>query len=349
MAAPLQPDQRALLQLLCERGQNYSDIAELLGTTPEEARDRARGALTTLGGADPDAEVNLTDYLLGQADPIGRADAVRYLQAEPEAHDLATRIEEALREIAPDANLPKLPEPRGRARRAAVPASDSPSSAPARTGSEHDGPDGPRTSRQTRMIAAIAAGGLILLIAILAIAGVFGGDDGESGSTASAGTDETTATTGADDPIVDVDLQPAGDTGVAGTASFGIVDDTQPYVDLEVQGLDPKLAKDETYLFWLILGETGGYPIPQPLTPDQNGTFSGRLAIPQAEALVASRATNVRVSLTSRGELAGVIETAVDQEAPIVPFTGELLAEGEIPVVRESDGQVPAPAPGQGG
>ena len=36
-----------------------------------------RGALTALGGVDPDRNVGITDYLLGQADPIGRADAVR--------------------------------------------------------------------------------------------------------------------------------------------------------------------------------------------------------------------------------------------------------------------------------
>src|SRR5215210_6314847 len=104
---PLPGDQRALLQLLCERGQSYEDIAGLLGGTPAEVRERARAALTELGGGDPDSEVGLTDYLLGQADPIGRADAVRHLQADPEALDLASRIETSLRLIAPAAKLPK--------------------------------------------------------------------------------------------------------------------------------------------------------------------------------------------------------------------------------------------------
>ncbi|KAA0271772.1 MAG: hypothetical protein EDQ89_09685, partial [Acidobacteria bacterium] len=72
----LQGDQRALLQLLCERGQSYEDIAGLLGGSAEEVRNRARAALREIGGADPDADVALTDFLLGQADPIGRADAI---------------------------------------------------------------------------------------------------------------------------------------------------------------------------------------------------------------------------------------------------------------------------------
>ena len=76
-------DQQAMLQLLLERGQSYEDIAQLLGQDEAEVRARARAALTELGGADPDRNVGLTDYLLGQADPIGRADAVRHLRDDP--------------------------------------------------------------------------------------------------------------------------------------------------------------------------------------------------------------------------------------------------------------------------
>jgi hypothetical protein len=78
-------EQRALLQLLLEGGQGYDDIGSLLGIGPDEVRSRARKALTEIGGADPDAQVGLSDFLLGQADPIGRADAIRHLQADPDA------------------------------------------------------------------------------------------------------------------------------------------------------------------------------------------------------------------------------------------------------------------------
>src|SRR5919106_6798638 len=106
---PLSADQRAMLQLLLERGQSYEDIASVLGVGVDEVRVRARAALTELGGTDPDAEVGLTDYVLGQADPIGRADAVRELQANPESRRLAEGLVERLRELAPDARLPELP------------------------------------------------------------------------------------------------------------------------------------------------------------------------------------------------------------------------------------------------
>src|SRR3954452_8921193 len=102
-------DQRATLQLLLERGKSYGDLAQLLGQPEDEVRSRARGALTELGGADPDRNVGLTDYLLGQADPIGRADAVRHLRDDPGDRALAERVLEALAEVAPGAEVPRLP------------------------------------------------------------------------------------------------------------------------------------------------------------------------------------------------------------------------------------------------
>ena len=105
-------EQRSLLQLLLG-GQGYDDIGSLLGTSADEVRERARAALTEIGGADPDSDLALTDYLLGKADPIGRADAVRHLQNDPEANAMAQSIVGQLRLLAPGAELPEIPDPRG--------------------------------------------------------------------------------------------------------------------------------------------------------------------------------------------------------------------------------------------
>ncbi len=110
----LSPDQRAMLELLLGRGQTYSDLASLLDVPEPEVRARARAALTELAGADPDRNVGLTDYLLGQADPIGRADAARHLKEDPADHRLASGLAASLQLIVPTAQLPKLPaEPGG--------------------------------------------------------------------------------------------------------------------------------------------------------------------------------------------------------------------------------------------
>lgn len=337
---PLRGEQRALLQLLCERGQSYEDISGLLGKTPDEVREDARGALQEIGGADPDAHVGLTDYLLGQADPIGRADATRYLQSNPETLDLAKRIESGLLLVAPEANLPKLPEPRGKRARAAMPAagevdSDDRESRAVPLG----GGSGERSGSQGRLIAIIAGAGVILIIAILAISGVFSGDD----SSASGSGDETTATTA--DPadatrnVTTVNLDPVDGSGVAGSAKFGIANQSQLFVDVNLKGLvAPK--RGDALLVWLMVGPAGGYPINNPvetpIAPDQNGNFSGSIAVPSAIALtVGDQATSVKVSSSSIKDIAKAAQAAAQSQAPILGFQGQELASGDIPLAND--------------
>ena len=117
-----------MLQLLLERGQSYADLASLLGVDEAGVRARARAALTELAGADPDRNVGLTDYLLGQADPIGRADAVRHLKDDPHDLELATELTQKLRLVAPAG---RAAPPAGRGVAAPAPASAAPCSRPA--------------------------------------------------------------------------------------------------------------------------------------------------------------------------------------------------------------------------
>ncbi|MEZ5073702.1 MAG: hypothetical protein R2691_02570 [Solirubrobacterales bacterium] len=322
----LQGDQRALLQLLCERGQSYEDIAGLLGGAPDDVHERARAALAEVGGADPDAEVGLTDYLLGQADPIGRADAIRHLQSDPAALDLARRIQAALAEIAPEARQPTLPEPRGKRRKAALPdRSEAPAAGVEPAGAEADA----AVRRRRALLAGLVALGVVLVFAILAAAGTFSGSD--------SGSDGTTATTATDVErnITTVPLKPVGGSGVAGKTVFGLVSDPQQlYVDVDVQGLDPNLERGKSYLVWLMVGDSAGYPIDR-LEADPNGGFSGRLAVPTPIAVVVgNQARSVRISATPVGRLQSEIEQATEQKVPILPFTGKELASGEIPLVK---------------
>ncbi|MFN8112488.1 MAG: hypothetical protein U0R51_04740 [Solirubrobacterales bacterium] len=331
----LQGDQRALLQLLVERGQSYEDIAGLLGGTPDEVRERARGALTEIGGADPDAEVGLTDFLLGQADPIGRADAIRHLQSDPETLDLARKIQTGIAVIAPEAEQPSLPEPRTKRRKAALP--DPSSSAPAAppASSEPADPEAAAADRRRNaIVAGIAAIGVIIVFAVLAIAGVFGGGD-DSGSSEST----DTTSTAAESNITTVPLKPVGGSGVAGNAVFGLVSNEQLYVDVDVQGLDPNLETGKSYLLWLMVGDSAGYPIDR-LEADANGGFSGRLSVPTPIAVaVGNQAQSVRVSSTSVTDLQAEIKKATKQKVPILPFTGDELASGDIPLVQNGGGK----------
>ena len=71
---PLSEDSRTLLQLLLGRGKSYADISGLLGIDEAEVRERAGTALAEVDSSAPAPDPDLTDYLLGQADPITRAD-----------------------------------------------------------------------------------------------------------------------------------------------------------------------------------------------------------------------------------------------------------------------------------
>jgi anti-sigma factor RsiW len=186
-----------MLQLLLERGQSYDDLASILGTNPAEVRARARAALGELAGTDPDRNVALTDYLLGQADPIDRADVVRHLKDDPRDLELVTELAQKLRLVAPEAELPRLPgeERAARPRRATRERLPGPlrKLAPARRGpaAEERESRAPRTTltrRQTQGIVVLGCAAVLVAVGALAIAGVFSGDNADSATTTSTTT-----------------------------------------------------------------------------------------------------------------------------------------------------------------
>jgi hypothetical protein len=196
----LSADQKAMLQLLLERGQSYEDLASILGGDAAGVRTRARAALTELAGADPDRNVALTDYMLGQADPIDRADAVRHLKDDADDLELVTELAQKLRLIAPEADLPRLPgeERQPRARRPARDRAPAPLRRllPTRKSRTEPGEERPPrttlTRRQTQGIVVAGCAAVLIAVGALAIAGVF-----SSGSASSATTTTSTTPTNA--------------------------------------------------------------------------------------------------------------------------------------------------------
>jgi hypothetical protein len=125
--------------------------------------------------------VGLTDYLLGQADPIGRADAVRHLKDDPEDLSLATELSQKLLLLAPEADLPRLP---GEERRPRVGRRTGPSTG---RGSILERLRGPRkageagrmtlTRHQTRLVVGLVCAAVLVVVAVLAATGTFKGGD----------------------------------------------------------------------------------------------------------------------------------------------------------------------------
>jgi hypothetical protein len=105
----LPADQRAVLQLVLQRGQTYDDIAQLLSIDRAAVRDRALSAFDALGPqtrVPPERRALITDYLLGQLPPRV-SEEVRNRLAESASERAWARV--LASELAPIASEP-LPE-----------------------------------------------------------------------------------------------------------------------------------------------------------------------------------------------------------------------------------------------
>jgi hypothetical protein len=337
----LTPDQKATLQLLLERGQSYAGLASMLGVDEEEVRARARAALRELAGGDPDRNVGLTDYLLGQADPIGRADAVRHLRDDPADRQLAADLIAELRAVAPNAELPRLPggARTGRFARRRAP-SDAAATRPSRLSS--------LSSSQSRLLIALGSAAVLLIAVVLAVTGAFGGDDDGDGNPTAATTTTADQETPTGEEITRVELAATGGGNASGEAIFGLATNDQPYVDVSIEGLDPA-PNGQTYVIWLLLGQNQGYPL-APIDVSQNGSFQDRFAIQSAVLSVVARVRTVDVSIAPNQELADLISEAerrVQQPNAqvadlILTKPGRTVLSGEIPLAQGGGG-------GQGG
>jgi len=78
----LPPDQRAVLQLVLQRGRSYDEIAKMLSIDRAAVRERALGAFDALGPSTrvpPERRALITDYLLGQLPGGAASDTYRAL------------------------------------------------------------------------------------------------------------------------------------------------------------------------------------------------------------------------------------------------------------------------------
>jgi hypothetical protein len=318
-----------MLQLLLERGQSYGDLAAVLGVDESEVRARARAALTELAGADPDRNVGLTDYLLGQADPIGRADAVRHLKEDPEDLALAGELAQKLLLVAPEAQLPRLPgeerrpRPRG-PRRPALARLPLPARLRRRRAPEKASPEGPpaRTTlsrRQTQILVALGSGAVLLVAVVLGIAGAFGGGSSEG---------TTTTPDSSSQRRTQVDLEPPQGGRASGTAVFGVAS-SQPYVEVSVSGLEP-VPRDQAYVVWLLFKDDEGFPL-QPFAVSQNGTYEDRIPIPSALLPLIVRVRFVDVSVAPTDQIRKAVRSAVSKTKIVIKRPGTTVLRGAIP------------------
>ncbi len=133
----LEPQRRAIIELLLGQGKGYDELAEMLDTPSERVRELALEALVSLAPGrarrvDDDWRAQVADYVLGeQAGPDARATRGHLKRSEP-ARLWVSSLVDSLDHLYGDGPRPDVPEPDGRGgarppreavgRRAAVPA-----------------------------------------------------------------------------------------------------------------------------------------------------------------------------------------------------------------------------------
>lgn len=107
----LPPDQRAVLQLVLQRGRSYDDIAKLLSIDREGVRDRALQAFDALGPqtrVPGDRRALITDYLLAQLPPLVADDVHTRLAESASERAWARVVASELQPLAANP-LPEIP------------------------------------------------------------------------------------------------------------------------------------------------------------------------------------------------------------------------------------------------
>ncbi len=107
----LPADQRAVLQLVLQRGRSYEDIAKLLSIDRTAVRQRALTAMDTIGPRTrlpEERRAMITDYLLGQLDDEERAQTRSRLADTPGERAWARVIASEIAPLAKE-HLPEIP------------------------------------------------------------------------------------------------------------------------------------------------------------------------------------------------------------------------------------------------
>src|SRR5829696_3702885 len=355
-------EQRAMLQLLLEGGQGYDDIVSLLGIAPDEVRSRARSALTEIGGADPDAQVGLSDYLLGQADPIGRADAVRQLQSDPDANALAQRLVQNLRLLAPRAELPEIPEARGGRRATPPPPPPATPSAPpsqpraaAPAAAAPGPPKGPGFAsraagffsglgsvsgkRRTQLIVGGAAA-LALIIVGIALATSGGGDGGSDCKpldvSAAQQAGVPTTKLAAVGELADQDCAPTGQVTLVPVSPQNQQQSAKKpaisgfALQTNAAHLEPSADGDE-YVLWLYGSDQQARPIGQETVSD-DGNLTGAAPLATQELVFLQALQTIRLSRVTAAEKNQIQQTLQAQQGKkatgVISFAGTPVLEG---------------------
>jgi hypothetical protein len=284
----LAPDQRAVLDLVLQRGRSYDDIARLLAIDRAAVRARALAAFDELGpdtGIAPESRALITDYLLGQL-PERVAEQTRERLADSPYERAWARV--LASELAPMASkpLPEIPDGTRATRSGATTAATE--STPARSEGEAAGrPARASTPREraprrpprlsdrpsSRLGGAIVlgVGAVVVVVVVVILIAVLGGSSSSKPSSSNAAASGTspagasstssTSTAGSNAQVVaQTNLNPpAGTTSAAKGVAFVVKEGNAYGIVIEAARVRPN--SHNAYAAWLYNSPTDAYRI----------------------------------------------------------------------------------------
>ena len=279
----LPPDQRAVLDLVLQRGRSYDDIARLLAIDRAGVRARALEAFDGIGpdtGLAPEARALITDYLLGQL-PERVAEQTRDRLAEsPYERAWARMIASELATVA-SKPLPEIPDGKPRAKAPASDTTDAPASVgdkpppseqrrserPSRSGRRRVPRPTDRPSSRLGGAIFLGLGAIVVVVVVVVLLVVLSGPSSSNHtsttsalaggtatqpSTATTGTTSgtTTGTTSTGAKIIgQVNMNPPSGKGSAKGVAFIVQASSALGVIIQASGLTPN--SHNAYAVWL--------------------------------------------------------------------------------------------------
>src|SRR5947208_5990026 len=112
----LPPEQRAIVELVVQRGRSYETLAEVLQVPQARVRELAREALTelsprTASRVDVDRRGQVADYLMRQQTPDEERATRDYLKESEPARAWALSLLDSLDPLYANGAAPSVPEP----------------------------------------------------------------------------------------------------------------------------------------------------------------------------------------------------------------------------------------------
>jgi hypothetical protein len=255
----LSAEQRAIVELVLQRGKTYSELADMLGMPEARVRELARQALVELApvsvrAVEEDWRGQLADYVLGQQAGPEAAATKGHLRRSEAARSWTRSLLDSLDQLYPNGSMPAIPEGE-RGRRAA---------AAAKPGATGLAAPADAAVRRRRLLAAGGALAAVLLLAVLVwpVGVLTGGDDSEPAAEQAAGSEGQNASQNA---------QNANATGAPAGIAIVVEDKGKKQLLVQAARLDPSKER-EAYEVWLYNSRSEARSLGGQVT-DQQGNY----------------------------------------------------------------------------